>query len=218
MQPLRWYPLILLISSPFALAGCSFFPGAGTDRARYCSDLLTADFQGYESLDEMAWYSHVIVVGTVSEPQGSRWAPDEPSEIVTDYTVAVEQWVRGEVLGRQQVPIRVFGGKIEDCVQLYNSWPPFEPGDRSVFFLRDYEGSTPPRYDLFGWGQGYWNLDRSGMVTNRIAPDLWPGQYPTPLGDFVSIIRKELGNGPPPQEATNERYLVPLEESPISTP
>ncbi len=89
-MPSRWNSPVLLILPAIALAGCSFFPRAGTDRARYCSDLLTADIHGYESLDEMAWYSEVIVVGTVSESQGSRWASDDPSEIVTDYTVEID--------------------------------------------------------------------------------------------------------------------------------
>ncbi len=88
-------------------------------------------------------------------------------------------------------------------------------GDRALFFLRDFEGANPVVYDVFGWNQGYWEVNDNDVVNNHYAPQLMPDGRPLPLDELLDIIRAELADGPPPPGYLVDQYLVTLDEAPI---
>lgn len=242
-----WFPVILF--SVMLIAACgsdelgnSGQPTPGTpaavveptetqseaDATVPCDYGIYDDIEQIDTIDQLAWYSHQIVVGTVTENLGSRKvegtgpAPEVDFHIVTDYLVQVEDRLRGSdaVAGDPTVTIESYGGTVDDCTMTWHEWPPFEVGDRALFFLRDFEESDQPAaYQIFGRQQGYWAIDDAGLAAPPGAVHLLPERRPVPIDQLTGLVRASLLDGPPDDNTyLMDWYFVPLDEAPMIPP
>jgi hypothetical protein len=184
-----------------------------------CSATLSSLYQRFD-LEELAWSSHQVVVGTVAERQPSEWGespnPSDPTSrvIFTTYVVQVEQRLRGQPL--DTILVRQMGGTVGDCIQEHDSESQLAVGEQALLFLREEQPSdTQATYELTGGPQGYWKVKGDGAVSIDVGH---LAQYSAmPLTAIVELAQTFLA-GPPPDGPLAREYLIPVELAPISTP
>jgi hypothetical protein len=156
------------------------------------------------SVPELAAASPHIVVATV-EGRRSRW--NGPRDfIVTDYTLRIEDRLRGQSPGR--VVITVPGGTLgnlsdETCLSVH-----LEPGSRYLLFLGEPGGrSLTP---VIGAAQGMYREDGEGYAARGegTAPVLLKGK-PVRFRDLVGAMRKIVAETPlaPPSLSKSDPRL-----------
>ncbi len=184
-----------------------------------CSATLSSLYQQFD-LEELAWSSHQVVVGTVAERQPSEWGespnPSDPTSrvIFTTYVMQVEQRLRGQPSDR--ILVRQMGGTIGDCTQEHDSEPQLAVGQLVLLFLREEQSANMETiYHLTGGPQAYWKVKDDGTVSMDVGH---LAQYSgMPLATIVERIQTFLA-GPPLEGPLAREYLVPVELAPISTP
>lgn len=230
---------ILALAAVLALAGCGaegaalqeqagdVFPATAsapsppppTTTPGDCSGTLAASIVRIDSLEELAWTSHQVIIGTVIERQPSVWGhahnPLDPSRrlIYTPYLVRVEQGLRGQP--GDIVTVRQWGGTIGTCTQTKQT-NTFEQGlavgERVLLFLR---ASNPPgtslTYSVNGGDQGRWTIEPDGTVSSSVGHlERYNRQS---LATIVAQVLSSLASGPPATPWVRE-HLVPLESAP----
>jgi hypothetical protein len=175
-------------------------------------DSIISGLEPEFSMVELAWYSTIVMVGTV-ESSGEPYFIDstDGQTIATDYTVVIDTPIRGIV--DSTVAVRQFGGQIGECQQLYEGDPAFAIGERVLLFLMAVENGPIGTTRLYpvGQTQGVWLVTDDEMVINEAAHLQAQAQ---PLTEVIDEIVSAL-EGTPPGGRLAELFLVPLEESPI---
>lgn len=169
------------------------------------------------SVSHLAWFSHVIVVGTAVSRSGPYvFENDGRSVIASDVVITVETPVRGMLDDPTTIKVRQLGGTIGDCMQVYEGDPSFAIGDRVLLFL-----TADPRGPLdsgrlwpTGHLQGVWQVADDGTVVNAF-PNLQTS--PQPLGDMLDLVVAAL-QGAPASGPAARHFLVPLDEAPLIMP
>lgn len=175
-------------------------PPAPTTIPSDCSGTLAASIVRIDSLEELAWTSHQVIMGTVIERQPSVWGhahnPLDPSRrlISTPYLARVEQRLRGQP--GDIVTVRQWGGIIGTRTQTNAFEQVLAVGERVLLFLR---ASNPPgtslTYSLNGGDQGWWTIDPNGTVSSSVGHlERCNGQS---LATIVAQVLSALGSGPP---------------------
>jgi Tol biopolymer transport system component len=161
------------------------------------------------SLEEAAWTSHLIVLGTVVDETEPAW--DVPHaggtnpclQIVTDYFIEVERQYRGEPV--ETVRVRVEGGMIGIYRQSIEPTPNLVVGDRVLLLLYEAPPSDllPPAYSAA--------VQRSFVVVDgRLEATGVPSEHDgLEVGEVERRIRVALDGEPPPN-------AIPLEEAPLT--
>lgn len=191
-------------------------PPAPTTTPSDCSGTLAASIVRIDSLEELAWTSHQVIIGTVIERQPSVWGhahnPLDPSRrlIYTPYLVRVEQRLRGQP--GDIVTVRQWGGTIGTCAQTNTFEQGLAVGERVLLFLR---ASNPPgtslAYSLNGGDQGRWTIGPNGTVSSSVGHlERYNGQS---LATIVAQVLSSLASEPPATPWVRE-HLVPLESAP----
>lgn len=190
-------------------------PGIAEDAA--CDARVMGSSVLFEPIAELAWSSHQVVVGTVTERLPAAKVTVEgsmlPFTIVRDVNLAVEEQFRGQPA--DDVWIRTLGGSVGSCSQEFPDSPQLEPGDRVLVFLRRIKGADRNVYEFVGSPQGHWTVSTDGMVTTEAA-HLLPGGQPAPLTTIEATIVSALAAGPPANSPLLDQFLVPTEEAPIT--
>src|SRR5690606_10900263 len=119
----------------------------------YCGAYGFVTYPAPPSLEMLPWVSHQIVTGTVVEQSEPYWdaptmtGPDVETEvggslrtIATDYTIRVDQRLRGEDIAT--VTVARAGGTIDDCSMAYADEVPFQVGERVLLFLAEPLGDS----------------------------------------------------------------------------
>jgi hypothetical protein len=97
-----------------------------------------------EPFETLAWISHQVVIGTVTEVVGPSWMEPDPRhpgrpgqclQIMTDYLVEIETHYRGAPA--DTVRVRVRGGELDGYEQRTDVAPRLEMGDRVLMFLTE---------------------------------------------------------------------------------
>ena len=213
-------------SLPVETAGATPSPAAAT--ATVVSDptattiepcgasVILADPVAAGSLHELAWFSSVIVVGTVGGyGEAYTAAAFADGAVATDYTVTVQTPVRGHLADSTTLRVRQFGDAVRGCTAVMGD-PAFAVGDRVLLFLRDLPDAPPGAAQLapFGMQQGVWHLADDDIATSA---DPFLGSTPLPLTDVLDSIVASL-QGTPPTGTVADDALVPLEDAPLIMP
>ncbi len=198
---------------------------SGSDDLLQCDYSISDGIEQIDTIDQLAWYSQQIVIGTVTEKLASRKVPgggptpEVDYYIVTDYVIEVEERMRGseDVAADKTVIVQAWGGTVNGCTQTWNGWPPFDVGDRALFFLRDFDDDDQSNaYDIFGRHQGYWEIDSAGFAAPNSAVHLLPNRLPIQIDQLSEQVRDSLADGPPDDPTyLRDWYLVSIDEAPI---
>ncbi len=172
-------------------------PIAGTP----CSVYVDFDVEPNPRVEDLAWSSARIVVGTVTNDFGPAWA--EPGnlhltsrfrnclEIMNDYEIEVENQFHGEPA--ESIRIRAPGGELHGYEQLYGIAPDLSPGDRYLFFL-----FQAPDSEMLpdAWA---FDLQRAREIQ---AGDVVTTGYDSSmtLDEVEQLIRETLAGEPPVEE------------------
>jgi len=176
-------PTVDSIPSPVAAE-----PTPTVDLAESCNVSSGGAIVQLGTLDELAWASHQIVVGTVVEILPPVWGAvlnpgySNHRPIYTDYVVQVEQRLRGTPVER--VRVRQVDGTIDGCTQ--------ESGDTVPMAVADAE---EPTYFLAGVGQGFWQVRDDDTVVPSAAHY---NQYAArTLAEIRHVAAEALSSDPP---------------------
>jgi hypothetical protein len=190
-------------------------PAIAEDAA--CDGRISGSLVGFATIDEMVWFSHQVVVGTVVERQPPKKVTISgsvlPFVIVTDVQVDVEKRFRGEPTN--PLWIRTLGGSIGDCSQEFPDSPQLAMGERVLLFAREVVGADTQVYEILGSSQGRWEISESGVVTTE-AVHLLPDGTPLSLEAVEAIIVASLADGPPIDSPLLDTFLVPVDEAPLA--
>jgi hypothetical protein len=189
----------------------------GSSRPLDCDLTISTTFVRLDNVTTLAWVSHQVVVGTVTEELPPVWIYPEPQnrplsrQIYTDYLVRIDQQLRG--LPETTVRVRYQGGKLDGCTQQNADVPPLVVGDRLLFFLREFAipSAQPPAYSAIGGPQGYWGLNADGTVATSIPH--YQQFNRMPLTQVVEEVRAALLGTPP--KTVPQNLLVPLDRAPL---
>ena len=139
-------------------------------------------------LEDLVKKARTIVVGKVT---GSRtyWSTDK-KYILTDYTIAVEESVKGQA--PRTMSVTTIGGKIGDVELYVSGMPIFATGQNAVLFVEQ----SGAYQTVVGLGQGKFTVS-NGEVNNDLIglsfPDGKPGTpVKMPIETFKSRIRTIL--------------------------
>lgn len=166
-----------------------------------CSFYVDYDLDPYPPVEDLAWSSGQIVVGTVSEDLGPDWAePDNVSssrdtrgclEIMNDYEIEVERQFFGE--SAETLRIRAPGGELDGYEQLHGIAPDLEPGERYLFFL-----FKAPESEML---PDAWAFDlqraRRVLADERITTG---HDSSMTLGEIEQLVEETLDGEPPAME------------------
>ena len=189
----------------------------GSSRPLDCNMTISTSFVRFDSVATLAWVSHHVVVGTITEELPPVWVYPDPQRqphsrtIYTDYLVRVDQRLRG--LPEATVRVRRLGGKLDGCTQQNLDEQPLTVGDRLLFFLHEFTipSAPPPTYSATGGPQGYWRLNADGTVATSIPH--YQQFNRVPLAQVAEAVRTAL-LGEPPTTAPRD-LLVPLDRAPL---
>lgn len=185
-----------------------------------CSFFVSAAIAMYDSVEQLAWLSHEIVVGTVVEEFPPAWddPPDvefSPAPIIyTDYLVQVDQRFRGGA--GETLRVRQPGGQIGSCMQSYEPQVPLTVGEQAVLFLipQEHHGADAPEaYVVFGGPQGYWPIDAAGTITTEIGHLV--SLDGLTVKAFGARVREILAAGVPDDPPWLRKEAVPLDVAPL---
>jgi len=176
-------PTVDSIPSPVAAE-----PTPTVDLAESCNVSSGGAIVQLGTLDELAWASHQIVVGTVVEILPPVWGAvlnpgySNYRPIYTDYVVQVEQRLRGTPVER--VRVRQVGGTIDGRTQ--------ESGDTVPMAVADAE---EPTYFLAGVGQGFWQVRDDDTVVPFAAH--YNQHAARTIAEIRHVVAEALSSDPP---------------------
>jgi len=176
-------PTVDSIPSPVAAE-----PTPTVDLAESCNVSSGGAIVQLGTLDELAWASHQIVVGTVVEILPPVWGAvlnpgySNHRPIYTDYVVQVEQRLRGTPVER--VRVRQVGGTIDGRTQ--------ESGDTVPMAVADAE---EPTYFLAGVGQGFWQVRDDDTVVPFAAH--YNQHAARTIAEIRHVVAEALSSDPP---------------------
>ena len=119
-----------------------------------------------------------LVVGTVREIE-SQWNADH-SQIYTLVNVAVEEWVKGELRGKEIV-INKPGGTVGEITQQVEDVPSFRVGEMILVFLKLHDGGT---IGVVGGWQGKFVVQNARIVGTDLS-----------LADMINQIKTLSSKG-----------------------
>lgn len=122
------------------------------------------------SLEKLTTTSTIIVHGTV-DTQESRWRDARQDFIVTDLTIHVDQFLKGEetVRNTEQVVVQLIGGQIGEIGHHLPGQPIFEKGEEVVLFLQEYNGAYLIHSIAHGCFRVFSNAEREKQVVNDLG-------------------------------------------------
>lgn len=191
------------------------------------------------SPEVLAWTSHEVVIGTVTEKLAPVWGDPimtgsaEEFEgksiriIYTEYAVDVEERIRGRE--HDVIRTRIPGGTIGDCT-IQSDAVQVAEGDRVLLFLsgqvESHDDRPGPAYYLTHVKTGVWDFIEGQDVAPRVfveAADVHGPAASGPLEHFTrswpesrSSMRDSLRSGElPPGDSTHGVPRVPLEAAPV---
>ena len=128
---------------------------------------------GLFSIEALTKNSAAVIVGRVKKKLDARLI--DGKLILTDYEVAVEELVKGDLKQAQTVNVTVPGGRFffEDGTSAELVTPTFEHphiGRAYALFLSE-EAAVPSVFFLSGGSQGMFDLEDSGGVRSHGRPD-----------------------------------------------
>jgi hypothetical protein len=129
------------------------------------------------SLEELTSKSSIIIRGKVIA-LSSRWN-EERTQILTDVTIEVSDYIKGESQGAE-LTIRVPGGVVEGIGMWVSDVPSFEEGQEVVLFLFGND------FEVVGGFQGKFTVEK-GMVL----------EVGLPVEEFISGVRQTMKGSPP---------------------
>jgi hypothetical protein len=179
-----------------------------------CSHFVDIDVETYPPIEDLAWSSEYIVVGTVTADHGPAWSEpgnlellrntDGCMEIMNDYEIEIEHQFHGEPA--DSLRIRAPGGELDGYEQRHGLGPELEPGERYLFFLF----KAPPSEML----PDAWAFDV--QRARIIQPDEMVAtghDSSMTLNEIEQLIDETLAGDPPPAEVVH-RALWGSENSP----
>jgi TolB protein len=181
-----------------------------------CSFSVDALLVQIDSMEALAWMSHVVAVGTVVEELppafGTLLNPGFESipPIHTDYIVDIERQFRGQPLS--SVRVRTNGGTIGACTQTYDPELSLATGQRLLLFTfgPSQDDVLPPAYQSNV--QGAWSVASDNTLQphpSALSPAGYDGMT---LDEVGALISGTLSGAPPPDVSAP----VPIEESPLT--
>src|SRR5262245_34571766 len=136
-------------------------------------------------LEDLVKKARTIVVGKVT---GSRtyWSANGKL-IVTDYTVEVDETLKGQTARR--IAVTAIGGKIGDLELHVSGMPAFQQGQSAVVFIEQ----SGAYQTVVGLGQGRFTVANGG-VANKLGGLSFPDGRPAspvkmPVQEFKARIR-----------------------------
>jgi hypothetical protein len=152
--------------------------------------------------------SAAVVVGRVTKKGDGRLL--EGQVIFTDYEVAVEEVVKGDIKQAAPIILTVPGGRIdfEDGTSAEQTTPSFEHpriGHTYTFFLME-EPAVPSVFFLLGGPQGMFDIEDSSGVKSHGRPDD-PAAVETKGENrevFMKAVREEARKWPKPGKCCGE--------------
>jgi hypothetical protein len=138
---------------------------------RPCSWEEISDPAPSEPFEDLAWISHQVAIGTVTDMIGPAWmepAPRHPGQrgnclqIMTDYEVTIERHYRGTPT--DSLRVRVRGGESEGYEQKTDVSPTLKPGDRLLLFLGKAPQSDVLPNAWFALGNRVWTIDDNDEI------------------------------------------------------
>ena len=129
------------------------------------------------SFDQLVSGSDRVVVAKLEKPGKSAWGP-ERRRIYTTYTFEVVQDVAGS--GTGQITIVQPGGRVGRLAQKTEGYPTFEPGKKTLLFLREKRGA----FRVVGLCQGVFDFrkeDEREFVVQRLKGLSFPGDHGRPI-------------------------------------
>ena len=189
----------------------------GSSRPLDCNMTINTSFVRLDSVATLAWVSHHVIVGTITEELPPVWVYPDPQRqphwrtIYTDYLVRVDQRLRG--LPEATVRVRRLGGKLDGCTQQNPDEPILTIGGQHLLFLHEFTvpNAPMPAYSAIGGPQGYWRLNADGTVATSIPH--YQQFNRVPLAQIAEEVRGALLGQPP--KATPRDLLVPLDRAPL---
>lgn len=115
------------------------------------------------SLEELVNQADWIVVGTVTS-QKSDWNT-EHSQIHTQVTVAIEEWVKGEPRDNEII-IKIPGGQVGEVSQMVGGSANFRIGEKVLVFLQTQDDDT---ISVVGGMQGKLVIENGKVVGSDIS-------------------------------------------------
>lgn len=184
-----------------------------------CGMLIAPLFLDFPTAEALAWASHQVIIGTVTEKLPSQWGdPVAPGagitarNIYTDYAIDVKERLRG--VNENPIHLRVLGGQIDSCVMKDTSNPSIEVGQQVFLFLGEpVSGTKVLTYPLVNGPDGFWQFTTDEIVRAPID------QF-AELGGTVSVdvvkgqILASLVSGQQP-EGILPKDTVSTDEAPV---
>lgn len=170
--------------------------GAGPSPTVACPPLAAASALPYPGRAGLAWYSELIVAGTVVA-QETIW---KNTTITTYSQFRVDELVRG--LPVDEVRVAQIGGTLDGCTQ-QGSERPLERRVRLLLFLRRYEPQmSGSDRDLYYVNFRAWGI--SNLTANTTG---------TPTAQILTDVRQILSQ-PPPSDLS-AYWIIPLGRAPL---
>ncbi len=150
----------------------------------------------YDTLEALKKDSTGIILGTITARK-SRVSPHTDDAVSTDYTIKVQETLKGDFVKDNLVRINEVGGKLvyEDGtyaeVVLPAFWNTPQLEKTYVLFLSPKDGGD---YRLVGGPQGLFEVDKSGLVKPQGLPtdELFLAHQGTTLKKFTERIRTSV--------------------------
>ncbi len=126
------------------------------------------------SQEEIILNSNIIVKGTVSSIDDSRWSnpeklPSKRNVLQTDINIKISELIFGEYTS-QTVVVRIDKGfdKKKNVRVVSDGYPDFSIGENVVLFLSRDDSDIKTNEDYFvltGMRQGKWTINQNGSIT-----------------------------------------------------
>jgi hypothetical protein len=170
----------------------------------------------FDSLQEMAADSDLVVVGTVIGAQPSKLIRDSlppeiqeniekaggvPGVIVTDYLFRVEKVLKGQVPKGETIVIVQTGGTYNGVTEYIEDDPLFAIQERAVLFLNDISGDsilTPNerKYTINGTSQARFRVT-NGQIVPMMRNNLFVARFNgLAEEDFIKAIQEAQRSSP----------------------
>lgn len=194
----------------FCFFGASFFVARSVltqnptkvsmrERAKRDGKVVTKFFprlNRYDTLEALKKDSVAVVLGTITA-RASRVSPHTEDAVSTDYTIKVQESLKGDFVKDNLVRINEVGGKLvyEDGtyaeVVLPDFWKTPQLEKTYVLFLSPKDGGD---YRLVGGPQGMFEVEKSGVIKPQGLPtdDLFLTHQGMTVKKFAERIRANV--------------------------
>lgn len=165
------------------LVGCSASnPGTVEPQTKLAHVTLDASWaNAYPSVKDMTSAADAVVLGTVGQAEATTVKGGIP---YTDYSFAVEQWLKGSPAIASQILIHQTGGTASGVTMEVGDDPLLVVGEKDVLYLRQY---APGKYLILGGPTG-----RNQVVNGQVTPmshGIARDGLPSGIGEFSARIR-----------------------------